>query len=313
MTLSCKIGIHSWNGCKCNKCGKTRENNHKWNGCRCTVCGKTRDEHHNWIGCTCSICNKTRDEQHDWTKDCEKCSKCGKTRENQHDWTKNCERCSKCFKVRKEHHQLEGCVCKICGNLVHEFDGCSCSKCGETRNYNHSVYENGKCVICGANINDLDIFGNHVLINKFENILCWNEKLFEEIEQLVKNGADINIKDKNGRTPLSLVISSYQIIADKEIIIKFLLELGANPCERAENNSLYSIYFQAYSKYNDEKGINNYMTQSGKIENRNKWKTIVYLLYKAIKGIPLTKNIDIPESELAKEAINQNEIKKQFL
>lgn len=60
MSLRCKIGLHSWDGCKCTEC------------------------------------NKVRDEQHDWSQNCEKCSKCGKTRENNHDWSKDCEKCSKC-------------------------------------------------------------------------------------------------------------------------------------------------------------------------------------------------------------------------
>ena len=65
MAFKCKIGLHSWNGCKC------------------------------------SECEKTRDEQHDWSKDCEKCSKCGKKRENQHNWSKEFVKCSKCGKTRE--------------------------------------------------------------------------------------------------------------------------------------------------------------------------------------------------------------------
>lgn len=46
MSFKCIIGIHTWDGCKCSKCGKTR------------------------------------DEQHDRTEDCEINSKCGKIIEN---------------------------------------------------------------------------------------------------------------------------------------------------------------------------------------------------------------------------------------
>ncbi len=35
---------------------------------------------HNWDGCKCSRCSKTRDDGHDWSKDCKKCSRCGITR-----------------------------------------------------------------------------------------------------------------------------------------------------------------------------------------------------------------------------------------
>ena len=49
---------------------------------------------HTWNGCNCSVCSKTRDEQHDWSKDCEKCARCDKTRANAHAW-EGCK-CSTC-------------------------------------------------------------------------------------------------------------------------------------------------------------------------------------------------------------------------
>ena len=51
---------------------------HKWNGCKCFRCGKKRDEQHNWNFCkgTCNRCGKFCYEQHDWNG--YKCSKCGK-------------------------------------------------------------------------------------------------------------------------------------------------------------------------------------------------------------------------------------------
>ena len=113
-TLGCKLGFHNWSGCRCVKCGKTRNeghdwskdcevctrcgfcrsNAHKWNGCKCSVCAKIRDDGHVWEGCTCSICGKTRDEGHDWSKDCEICARCGRTRPNAHNWQGH--RCSVC-------------------------------------------------------------------------------------------------------------------------------------------------------------------------------------------------------------------------
>lgn len=44
MGLSCIIG-HKWNGCKCERCGKTQ---HQWNGCKCTKCGEIQDKDHQW-------------------------------------------------------------------------------------------------------------------------------------------------------------------------------------------------------------------------------------------------------------------------
>ena len=55
----CLFG-HKWNGCKCSRCGKTRDEQHDWEGCICRRCGKTR---HNWDACSCRQCGKTR---HDW-------------------------------------------------------------------------------------------------------------------------------------------------------------------------------------------------------------------------------------------------------
>ena len=58
MGLSCKIGIHNWNGCKCSKCGKERDKEHDWNSnCeRCERCGRTRNGAHNLRNCKCSKC-----------------------------------------------------------------------------------------------------------------------------------------------------------------------------------------------------------------------------------------------------------------
>ncbi len=86
--------FHKWNGCKCSKCGKVRDEGHKWNGCKCSICGKVRDEGHNWNGCKCSICGKTRDEGHEWDLCKGVCTICGKTRVPEHDWDGDvCRRC----------------------------------------------------------------------------------------------------------------------------------------------------------------------------------------------------------------------------
>ena len=41
MGLSCLFG-HKYVGCKCERCGKTRDEGHDWDGNRCRICGKTR-------------------------------------------------------------------------------------------------------------------------------------------------------------------------------------------------------------------------------------------------------------------------------
>lgn len=40
MSLACKIGFHSWDGCICTECGKTRDVKHIWSKSRCVVCGR---------------------------------------------------------------------------------------------------------------------------------------------------------------------------------------------------------------------------------------------------------------------------------
>ena len=47
MNWKCLFG-HKWISCKCNRCGKTRDEQHDWDGCKCNRCGKTRDEQHDW-------------------------------------------------------------------------------------------------------------------------------------------------------------------------------------------------------------------------------------------------------------------------
>ena len=100
MNLKCAIGLHAWIGCKCAKCGKTRDEGHAWtNDCEtCAQCGKTRRGVHNWDGCVCLHCGATRDEGHDWAKDCEVCARCRKSRTSAHVW--DGPRCLTCGKRR---------------------------------------------------------------------------------------------------------------------------------------------------------------------------------------------------------------------
>ncbi len=37
MSFKCKIGLHSWDGCKCSECNKEK---HNWLKYKCTNCGK---------------------------------------------------------------------------------------------------------------------------------------------------------------------------------------------------------------------------------------------------------------------------------
>jgi hypothetical protein len=39
MNFKCLLG-HQWNGCKCDRCGKTRDEQHDWDGAHCKICSK---------------------------------------------------------------------------------------------------------------------------------------------------------------------------------------------------------------------------------------------------------------------------------
>ena len=84
---------------------------------------------HTWAGCKCSACGKTRDKSHDWRKDCEKCAQCSATQKDGHSWAKNCEKCSECGKTRSNAHDWSAAnsKCAKCGapNPSIQFDlGC---------------------------------------------------------------------------------------------------------------------------------------------------------------------------------------------
>lgn len=98
MNLKCTFSFHTWKGCTCTKCGKTRDEDHIWGqDCEeCSACGNRRGGFHSWKGCKCAQCAKTRDEGHDWSKDCGTCLTCKKKRVGFHSWKGgNCAQCGK--------------------------------------------------------------------------------------------------------------------------------------------------------------------------------------------------------------------------
>lgn len=74
MNLKCAMGLHDWGGCKCNKCGKTRDEGHEWVSigpnpvdkqyCRseCQRCHAHKDEEHAWIEWRCKRCRVAIDD-----------------------------------------------------------------------------------------------------------------------------------------------------------------------------------------------------------------------------------------------------------
>jgi len=112
--MGCLFG-HKWDGCKCSKCEKTRNEQHEYDLCKgkCKRCDATQTEQHDWNGCKCSRCGKARDEQHDWDECNVKCSRCGKAGEARHDWSGR--KCSKCGAAKRCEHEWKGETCTHCG------------------------------------------------------------------------------------------------------------------------------------------------------------------------------------------------------
>ena len=147
MSILCKIGIHSWNACTCNRCQKVREESHRWEGCKCTVCDKTRDAEHNWDGCKCTVCGRNRDDEHRW-EGC-KCTVCDKTRDTEHNWD-GCK-CTVCGRNRDDEHRWEGCKCTVCGRNrddEHRWEGCKCTVCSKELH----TWNDKQCTKCGKPI-----------------------------------------------------------------------------------------------------------------------------------------------------------------
>jgi len=86
---------------------------HHWVGCRCERCGKLRDQDHPWTGCRCPQCGLVRNQGHDW--ELEGCRL----------------HCRRCGCRGAEAHAWNGCVCQRCGVTKHCWIRGECVHCGE--------------------------------------------------------------------------------------------------------------------------------------------------------------------------------------
>ncbi len=168
--MACLFG-HSWNGCTCTKCGKTRDKEHQFGFVPCYYSDKECEEQ-------CKICGKKTGKRpsHDLIylpdKDQEQCTRCGMTRKHSHKWIwdiNNCQdECRLCGKT-KEHHSFiperGQCInkCQYCGKEIeraHDFwwdwEHCTekCRWCGYIRPRHRWASVNGrdgcKCSVCGT-------------------------------------------------------------------------------------------------------------------------------------------------------------------
>lgn len=138
--MACLFG-HKWDGCKCTKCGKVRDNQHDWDGCVCKRCGAKRDEQHDSDLCIgiCKKCGAKQPEMHEWNG-CV-CKRCGKVRDEQHDWDLCLGVCRKCGKECSGAHEIESCVCMRCGREFHTWENGACAVCGVKKTQRHVFKE----------------------------------------------------------------------------------------------------------------------------------------------------------------------------
>jgi hypothetical protein len=264
MSFKCKIGLHSWNGCKCRKCEKTKDDNHSWkkddcsicticgkvkeenhswknNNCSlCAKCGKVKLENHSWNGCKCTKCGKVKNENHSW--DGCKCTKCGRRRDEEHSWTYRLNAC-KCSKCGKENHIWDGCKCIKCGltkDKNHIWDGCKCTKCGLTRNELHN-WKGFKCIKCGR---------AHYFLDKFldDKSLPWGvdydelakmDQKDEAIPILMNHYRQRNYQNRNVRT--RVITEAMKAIGTTESIDPlFEIFRSCYPSEFEDDGQLFS-------------------------------------------------------------------------
>ena len=112
MNWICKLLGHRWEGCRCARCGQTRDTGHRFaeaeGRCEhtCALCGKTEPVPHTWDHCRCARCGQQRDTHHLWLKksECEQvCRICGQERDI-HDWRhvdRGVDRCAVCGAVHR--------------------------------------------------------------------------------------------------------------------------------------------------------------------------------------------------------------------
>ena len=108
----CKLLGHRWEGCRCARCGATRNEGHRWveaeGRCEhtCEVCGAVETVPCEWYHCRCKRCGAQRDAHHLWLvkSPCEKvCRICGEEQEK-HDWRhvdRGLDRCAACGETHR--------------------------------------------------------------------------------------------------------------------------------------------------------------------------------------------------------------------
>ncbi len=125
MKISCVIMGHKWKGCKCERCGKQRDQEHDYRPCEgscykvCSICGRKKTPEfndHKWNGCKCSVCGLVRNSGHEFHR------------------VKGAKRYGVCgTKSASDQYACNWCTEKDCNHveLTPEADYYRCSICGK--------------------------------------------------------------------------------------------------------------------------------------------------------------------------------------
>ena len=158
---------------------------------------------HDWNGCKCSKCGKLRDDGHDWSKDCEKCAKCGKISAVAHEW-KGCK-CLNCSQMRDDWWSAidEGHVDIVRRLLARGISASGIDDCEATplfRASEHGQVEVVKLLLqAGVDVNaGVDRYNQTPLFQ------AATKGHFDVVKLLVLAGADVNATNTAGRTPLMI-------------------------------------------------------------------------------------------------------------
>lgn len=269
MNFKCVFGFHGWEGCRCAKCGKLRDQDHDWTkNCEtCTACGKSREKAHDWSGCRCRVCEKSRDEGHDWAADRQMCLRCGKPRFSE-------ALLSGLFQsVREGDLGAVGELLKRNPDLVFAID-----KEGATplhaavwsfaghKDVAELLLANGADVNARARNGETPlhkVVGPSVSRNRRSS----RRSSYELAELLLAHGAEVNAEDARGRTPLGSMM--YRLIPElsenrpwsKEILLdeKHDFELAELLCRHGGKDTTTKTFYGTKLSWFVEFGLTEYV------------------------------------------------------
>jgi hypothetical protein len=207
---------------------------------------------HQWEGCKCQRCCKTRTEGHDWSADCERCNKCYATRAGAHTWH-GCK-CKLCGKERYAGHIWKdlGCLkeCSTCKQTVytgtHVWQSGTCANCGWTKEgrkkaLSAAIYELPSSLSRGMSYEELIQMGRGIRTDRQDEINA-------RVQSMQRELADIELASERPKptfssSPASLVDEAKDMIRKASGAREFLLQ-ASRAGWRKINEDFIGIYLQ---------------------------------------------------------------------